>query len=70
MISSPLSVAISLSMAAYGAREKTLKELREVLYLPSNDSIAKSGFSVLVDSLNVSLEKMSINFNLIFKNLI
>lgn len=67
-ICSPISAAIVLSMAAYGARENTEKQLRTVLHLPVNDTLAKNGFQTLIDTLNVSFLVVTIFFFLIINN--
>ncbi|XP_033215196.1 antichymotrypsin-2-like isoform X4 [Belonocnema kinseyi] len=52
LITSPLSAGVVLSMAAYGARENTEKQMRDVLKLPADDTLGRSGFQNLIDNLN------------------
>ncbi|XP_043274871.1 antichymotrypsin-2-like [Venturia canescens] len=48
----PLSVSLALSMAVYGARHNTKKELARALGFKHNDiPIARAGFRTLMDSL-------------------
>ncbi|XP_076623435.1 antitrypsin isoform X2 [Colletes latitarsis] len=52
LIMSPLSAAIVLAMAAYGARGETENQFKRVLNLPSPDSLGTSGYQALIDTLN------------------
>lgn len=40
-------------MASFGARDNTKKQMQEVLRMPSDDNVSKSGYQNLIDSLNV-----------------
>ena len=55
LITSPLSVDVILSMAAFGAGGETKKQMREVLNLKEDDNLMKSGYQSLIDSLNVRI---------------
>lgn len=55
LIMSPLSADIVLAMTAYGAQGETENQFRNVLHLPSSDSLAKSGYQTLIDNLNVRI---------------
>nr|UEP64296.1 teratocyte serpin I [Cotesia flavipes] len=59
LICSPLSAGIVLSMAAYGARGNTEKQMRTSLRMPENDAVGKSGFQSLIDTLN-SVKKVQL----------
>lgn len=50
---SPLSAAIVLAMAAYGARGETENQFKKVLRLPSPDTLGTTGYQALIDHLNV-----------------
>ncbi|XP_028982353.1 uncharacterized protein LOC107043756 [Diachasma alloeum] len=52
LISSPVSVSMVLSMAAFGAGGETAKEMRSGLHLPADDAVTKSGFESLINTLN------------------
>ena len=52
LITSPLSLSVVLAMAAYGARGNTEAQFRNVLHLPTSDSLAVSGYQSLIDDLN------------------
>ncbi|XP_048265796.1 antichymotrypsin-2 [Bombus terrestris] len=52
LITSPLSVSVVLAMAAFGARGNTKAQFRNVLHLPTSDSLATSGYQSLIDNLN------------------
>ncbi|XP_076474265.1 antichymotrypsin-2-like isoform X3 [Bombus vancouverensis nearcticus] len=52
LITSPLSVGVVLAMAAYGARGNTKAQFRNVLHLPTSESLATSGYQSLIDNLN------------------
>ncbi|XP_043593781.1 serine protease inhibitor 3/4-like isoform X1 [Bombus pyrosoma] len=52
LITSPLSVGVVLAMAACGARVNTEAQFRNVLHLPTSDSLATSGYQSLIDNLN------------------
>lgn len=56
LIMSPLSVSVVLAMAAYGARGETEKQFKEVLHLPSPDSLGTAGYQTLIDNINVNLD--------------
>ncbi|XP_033175586.1 antichymotrypsin-2 isoform X2 [Bombus impatiens] len=61
LITSPLSVGVVLAMAAYGARGNTKAQFRNVLHLPTSDSLAKSGYQSLIDNLdNVKDNKLAV----------
>ncbi|KAJ8688155.1 hypothetical protein QAD02_023950 [Eretmocerus hayati] len=51
VICSTLSAHLVLSMAAYGARGNTLKQMGKSLYLPKDFNIARQGFQSLLSSL-------------------
>lgn len=53
---SPISAGIVLAMTAYGAQGETENQFRNVLHLPSSDSLAKSGYQTLIDNLNVRIK--------------
>ena len=53
LITSPLSADVVLSMAAFGAGGETKKQMRKVLNFKEDDSLMKSGYQSLIDSLNV-----------------
>lgn len=55
LIMSPLSAAVVLAMAAYGARGETEKQFKNVLHLPSPDSLGTTGYQSLIDTLNVGI---------------
>ncbi|KAH0545951.1 antichymotrypsin-2-like isoform X2 [Cotesia glomerata] len=59
LICSPLSAGIVLSMAAYGARGNTEKQMQTSLRMPENDAVGKSGFQSLIDTLN-SVKKVQL----------
>ncbi|XP_043262033.1 antichymotrypsin-2-like isoform X3 [Colletes gigas] len=60
-IMSPLSAAIVLAMAAYGARGETENQFKRVLDLPSPDSLGTSGYQALIDTLdNVKENKLNL----------
>ncbi|XP_071872233.1 antichymotrypsin-2-like [Bombus fervidus] len=52
LITSPLSVGVVLAMAGFGARGNTKAQFRNVLHLPTSDSLAVSGYQSLIDDLN------------------
>ncbi|XP_008551578.1 ovalbumin-related protein X [Microplitis demolitor] len=52
LICSPSSAGIVLSMAAYGARGNTEKQMKSGLHLPENDAVGKEGYQSLIDTLN------------------
>lgn len=52
LVSSPLSAAIVLAMAGYGAGGETGRQMRSVLRLPEEDRTGESGFQSLIDLLN------------------
>ncbi|XP_057318331.1 uncharacterized protein LOC130663228 [Microplitis mediator] len=52
LICSPTSAGIALSMAAYGARGNTEKQMKSGLHLPENDAVGKGGYQSLIDTLN------------------
>lgn len=62
LITSPLSVNFVLTMAAFGAKENTRKQMQDVLQLPADDGLTKTGSRKLIDSLNV-------NNNIFFKHI-
>ena len=55
LITSPLSAGIVLAMAAFGARGNTEAQFRNVLHLPTSQSLATSGYQSLIDNLNVGI---------------
>ncbi|XP_014606433.1 PREDICTED: antichymotrypsin-2-like [Polistes canadensis] len=67
LITSPLSVSIVLSMAAYGARGETQDEMRSVLHLPPM-SQATRGYSNLIKYLSYATDVESHLANKIFTN--
>ncbi|XP_043593770.1 serine protease inhibitor 3/4-like isoform X2 [Bombus pyrosoma] len=52
LIMSPLSASIVLAMAACGARGNTEAQFRNVLHLPTSESLVTSGYQSLIDNLN------------------
>ncbi|XP_050581079.1 antichymotrypsin-2-like isoform X4 [Bombus affinis] len=52
LIMSPLSASIGLVMAACGARGNTEAQFRNVLHLPTSESVVTSGYQSLIDNLN------------------
>lgn len=46
-----------LSMAMFGARDNTEKQIRTALHLSDNVTLNKRGIQFLVDNLNVSILK-------------
>ncbi|XP_050581084.1 serine protease inhibitor 3/4-like isoform X9 [Bombus affinis] len=52
LIMSPLSASIALAMAACGARGNTEAQFRNVLHLPTSESVVTSGYQSLIDNLN------------------
>ncbi|XP_048265793.1 antichymotrypsin-2-like isoform X1 [Bombus terrestris] len=52
LITSPLSASIVLAMTAFGARGNTVAQFRNVLHLPTSESLATSGYQSLIDNLN------------------
>nr|XP_034181373.1 antichymotrypsin-2-like isoform X7 [Osmia lignaria] len=52
IIMSPLSAAVVLAMAAFGARGETEKQLKKALHIPSPDTLGTSGYQSLIDDLN------------------
>ncbi|CAL7940871.1 unnamed protein product [Xylocopa violacea] len=50
LITSPLSAAVVLAMAAYGSRGETENQFKKVLHLPSANG--ESGYQALIDNLN------------------
>ncbi|XP_057325719.1 serpin B4-like isoform X2 [Microplitis mediator] len=52
-ISSPLSAAMILMMAAYGARSENAKEINSVLHIDTNNITYKIGINSLIRMLNV-----------------
>ncbi|XP_071872227.1 serine protease inhibitor 3/4-like isoform X1 [Bombus fervidus] len=52
LITSPLSASIVLAMTAFGARGNTEAQFRNVLHLPTSESLATSGYQSLIDNLN------------------
>ena len=52
---SPLSASIALAMAACGARGNTEAQFRNVLHLPTSESVVTSGYQSLIDNLNVGI---------------
>ncbi|XP_048265792.1 serine protease inhibitor 3/4-like [Bombus terrestris] len=52
LIISPLSASIALAMAACGARGNTEAQFRNVLHLPTSESVVTSGYQSLIDNLN------------------
>ena len=55
LIISPLSASIALAMAACGARGNTEAQFRNVLHLPTSESVVTSGYQSLIDNLNVGI---------------
>ncbi|XP_044004388.1 serpin B8-like [Aphidius gifuensis] len=51
-ICSPISASIALAMTAFGARNKTEKEMRSVLQFCGDDEVNKLGYQLLVDTFN------------------
>nr|XP_033327597.1 serine protease inhibitor 3/4-like isoform X4 [Megalopta genalis] len=60
LIMSPLSAAVVLAMAAYGARGETEKQLKAVLHSPNPDKLAMHGYEELITSLN-SVKENTLN---------
>ncbi|XP_053995299.1 antitrypsin-like isoform X2 [Hylaeus anthracinus] len=61
LIMSPISAAIVLAMASYGARGETENQFKRVLHLPSPESLGTAGYQALIDSLNnVKENKLSV----------
>lgn len=52
LIMSPLSAAVVLAMAAYGAGGETERQLKTVLHIPSPDKFGLSGYQELISALN------------------
>ncbi|XP_031846473.1 leukocyte elastase inhibitor isoform X3 [Nomia melanderi] len=52
LICSPLSAAVVLAMAAYGARGNTETQFKSVLHLPTSDELGTSGYQALISNLN------------------
>ena len=42
-------------MTAFGARGNTVAQFRNVLHLPTSESLATSGYQSLIDNLNVGI---------------
>lgn len=59
LITSPLSVGMVLSMAAFGAGGDTEKQMRSTLNLPSDNEISKNGYKSLINTLN-NLKKVNL----------
>ncbi|XP_017792672.1 PREDICTED: antichymotrypsin-2-like isoform X4 [Habropoda laboriosa] len=66
LIMSPLSAAVVLAMAAYGARGETENQFRKLLHLPSPDSFGTSGYQMLIDNLNNVEENKLVLANKVF----
>ncbi|XP_029041124.1 antichymotrypsin-2-like isoform X1 [Osmia bicornis bicornis] len=66
LIMSPLSAAVVLAMAAYGARGETEKQFKKVLRLPSPDTLGTSGYQSLIDNLNNVKENKLLLANKVF----
>ncbi|XP_074104401.1 antichymotrypsin-2-like isoform X1 [Cotesia typhae] len=58
-ICSPLSAAMVLMMASYGARGKTAEEMTKTLHLTHENYVQKTGINFLIDNFN-SIEKAQI----------
>ncbi|XP_078044374.1 serine protease inhibitor 3/4 isoform X4 [Augochlora pura] len=52
LIMSPLSAAVVLAMAAYGAGGQTEKQLKTALHSPTPDNFAVTGYQELITALN------------------
>ncbi|XP_011497723.1 PREDICTED: serpin B6-like isoform X2 [Ceratosolen solmsi marchali] len=61
LISSPASAHIILSMAAYGANDKTALQMQKILHLPNKKSDGQQGFQTLLEHLNVSNKDVTFN---------
>ncbi|XP_076671475.1 alaserpin isoform X6 [Andrena cerasifolii] len=66
LIMSPLSAAVVLAMAAYGARGETENQFKKVLHLPSTDSLGTSGYQALIDNINNVKENTLVLANKVF----
>ncbi|CAL7940869.1 unnamed protein product [Xylocopa violacea] len=64
LITSPLSAAVVLAMAAYGARGETENQFKKVLHLPSANG--ESGYQALIDNLNSVQENILLLANRMF----
>lgn len=65
LVMSPISAAIVLAMAAYGSRGETENQFKQVLHLPSSESLGTSGYQALIDTLNVNINFYSVCFKLL-----
>lgn len=61
LIASPLSAHFVLSMAAYGADGNTVREMKDVLHLPINNSISCQDFEKLLKRLRNQNKDVTIN---------
>ncbi|XP_044015978.1 antitrypsin-like isoform X1 [Aphidius gifuensis] len=59
IITSPISAAIVLSMASFGAGGDTEKQMRSTLHLPGDQQISKNGYQSLITTLN-SVKKVNL----------
>ncbi|CAL7941296.1 unnamed protein product [Xylocopa violacea] len=66
LIMSPLSAAVVLAMAAYGACGETQNQFKKVLHLPSTNNLGTSGYQALIDNLNSVQENKLVLANKIF----
>ena len=66
LIMSPLSAAVVLAMAAYGARGETENQFKKVLHLPSPNSLGTSGYQALIDNINNVKENTLVLANKVF----
>lgn len=67
LITSPISAAIVLSMASFGAGGNTEKQMSSTLHLPGDNQISKNGYESLITTLNVSFKKIKYLFFFIMK---
>ncbi|XP_043593784.1 antichymotrypsin-2-like isoform X4 [Bombus pyrosoma] len=66
LITSPLSASIVLAMTAFGTRGNTEAQFRNVLHLPTSESLATSGYQLLIDNLNNVRDNKLVVANKIF----
>ncbi|XP_076277037.1 antitrypsin isoform X2 [Lasioglossum baleicum] len=68
LIISPLSAAVVLAMAAYGAGGETERQLKSALHIPPSDKFGLSGYQELITALNSVKENKLLLANKAFVN--
>ncbi|XP_076653179.1 antitrypsin isoform X5 [Halictus rubicundus] len=68
LIMSPLSAAVVLSMAAYGAGGETERQLKQGLHIPSPDQFGLTGYKTLITDLNSVTDNKLLLANKAFVN--